>query len=59
MKNRLVFSICAFVLIINAYSQAQQKQDFSLKVSVEEVRIDAIVLDKKGTQAIDFQIRKE
>jgi hypothetical protein len=53
MKNLLVVFIFAFV-IANAYGRAQQKQDFSIKVGVEEVRIDAIVLDKKGNQVVDL-----
>jgi VWFA-related protein len=54
MKNLLVILLCAFAPIINAFSQTLQKDDFSIKVGVEEVRIDAVVLDKKGLQVTDL-----
>jgi VWFA-related protein len=53
MKNLLLIFICSFV-IATAYSQEQPKQDFSIRVGVEEVRIDAVVLDKKGNQVVDL-----
>lgn len=37
-------------------SQAQQ-QDFAIKVGVEEVRIDAVVLDNKGHQITDLTVK--
>jgi VWFA-related protein len=35
-------------------ANAKPKQDFSIRVAVEEVRIDAVVVDKKGHQITDL-----
>jgi VWFA-related protein len=54
MKNPLSIFLCSVALFINAFGQATQKQEFSIKVGVEEVRIDAVVLDNRGRQVTDL-----
>jgi hypothetical protein len=39
---------------MNIYGQTPKEQDFSIKVGVEEVRIDATALDRKGRQVPDL-----
>ena len=52
--------ICITVLCL-AHPVSAQEKDFRIQVSVEEVRLDAVVLDKRGNQitnltAKDFRI---
>jgi VWFA-related protein len=54
MNNLLGFFFCFVSLLLNAYGQTPQNQDFSIKVGGEEVRIDATVLDRKGRQVTDL-----
>jgi VWFA-related protein len=53
MKN-LRFLFCSSTLLMIALAQTPQKSDFSIKVGVEEVRIDAVVLDSKGNPITDL-----
>jgi hypothetical protein len=48
--------ICLLVFLMNAYGQTPQDQDLSIKVGVEEVRIDATVLDNNGRQIDDSTV---
>jgi VWFA-related protein len=54
MKKLSGIFLCSLALLMNAHGQAPPKQDYSIKVGVEEVRIDAVVLDKKGRQVTDL-----
>jgi VWFA-related protein len=54
MAARRYMWILTVVFLLSAYGQAPEKQDFSIKVGVEEVRLDAIVLDQKGKQISDL-----
>jgi VWFA-related protein len=57
--------LCFVMLIGNANTQEPPaKQDLSIKVDVEEVRLDAVVLDRNGHQITDltvddFEIRQD
>jgi VWFA-related protein len=46
----LLLSVFTFV----SSAEEKQEQNFKIQVSVEEVRIDAVVLDKKGRQIADL-----
>jgi VWFA-related protein len=54
MRNLLSISLGSAALLISALGQEPQEQEFSMKVGVEEVRIDAVVLDSKGRQVTDL-----
>jgi len=54
MKNPVLIFLCSIALLMAAFGQAPQRQEFSIKVGVEEVRIDAVVLDNKGRQVTDL-----
>jgi len=49
MRNPWILGLFP-VLLTASFITAQEKEDYSIKVGVAEVRIDAIVLDKKGRQ---------
>ena len=51
---RAYFPIIAF-LLLSTMSHTLRSQDFSIKVGVEEVRVDAVVLDKEGLQVTDLK----
>jgi hypothetical protein len=44
----------ALPAIPNAQERKVSEKEFKIQVNVEEVRIDAVVLDKKGDQITDF-----
>jgi hypothetical protein len=50
----LIYSFFFIAMPLSSLGQEFQKQDFSIKVGVEEVRIDATVLDRKGRQITDL-----
>jgi VWFA-related protein len=41
-------------LLLTVHARPPQNQDFTIKIGVEEVRVDATVLDKKGRQVTDL-----
>jgi VWFA-related protein len=52
----IIILIGLFLLGLLLFSNAQEKieEDFKIKISVEEVRIDAMVMDRKGRQITDL-----
>jgi VWFA-related protein len=46
--------ICIAALILGVFGQEARKQDYTIKVGVEEVRIDAVVLGKDGRSVADL-----
>jgi VWFA-related protein len=56
MKILLTTCICFMALSAADFAQQDQKQEFSIKVGVEEVRIDTMVLDRKGLQVTDLTV---
>jgi VWFA-related protein len=46
--------VCLSALLIYATAQIKEMEEFSIKVGVEEVRVDAVVLDNKGRQVPDL-----
>jgi VWFA-related protein len=57
-KHALPIILCCSALAMPLYGQvgpaAKEGQEFDIKVGVEEVRIDAVVLDNKGRQVTDL-----
>lgn len=57
--------LCSGTLMLSAKGQAPAaKEAYSIKIGIEEVRLDAVVLDRKGHQiadltADDFEIRQD
>jgi hypothetical protein len=55
MKHCLVMLLCFISLMGKANGQVlPAKQDYSIKIGVEEVRLDAVVVDRKGRQITDL-----
>jgi VWFA-related protein len=59
MKIRAVFLLHWSLLFAFNSIQAEQKQDqpYKIQVAVEEVRIDAVVLDRRGRQITDLTVK--
>jgi hypothetical protein len=55
MKILPLACLCSMTLWTVAFTQAPQMHDFSIKIGVEEVRIDTVVLDSKPSAAALMQ----
>jgi VWFA-related protein len=50
----IVFFLLGLIIISNGQENRTSEKDFKIQIGVEEVRIDAVVLDKKGIQVVDL-----